>query len=61
MKEMKNINRKNFTKIVKYVNLNSTDVVVTFVLDSFTKFFTGDAKATYIGQGAPYFINADDL
>jgi len=49
MKEMKSINRKNFTKIVKYVNLNSTDVVVTFVLDSFTKFFTGDAKATYIG------------
>lgn len=31
------------------------------MLDSLTKFFTGDSKATYIGQGAAYFMNADDF
>lgn len=61
MKEMKNINAKNLSRIIKYANVHSTDVVVTFVLDSFTKFFTADAKASYIGQGAPFFVNADDL
>ena len=61
MKEMKNINAKNLSRIIKYANVHSTDVVVTFVLDSFTTFFTCDAKASYIGQGAPFFVNADDL
>jgi hypothetical protein len=49
MKEIKNINAKNLSRIIKYANVHSTDVVVTFVLDSFTKFFTCDAKASYIG------------
>jgi hypothetical protein len=61
MKEMKNINKKNFDKITKYAKVNSTDIVVTFVLDSITKFLSGDSKATFIGQGAPYFVNAEDL
>ncbi len=49
MKEMKNINAKNLSRIIKYANVHSTDVVVTFLLDSFTKFFTCDSKASYIG------------
>ena len=61
MKEMKNINKKNFDKITKYAKVNSTDIVVTFVLDSITKFLSGDSKATFIGQGAPYFVDAEDL
>lgn len=61
MKEMKNITQKNFEKITKYAKVHSTDIVVTFVLDSMTKFFTGDSKATFVGQGALYFTNAEDL
>lgn len=61
MKEIKNINHKNIKKITKFTEIFSTDVVTTFVLDSLTKFFTGDSKATYIGQGAAYFMNADDF
>ena len=61
MKEMKNINKKNFDKITKFAKVHSTDVVVTFVLDSMTKFLTGDSKATFIGQGASFFTNADEL
>ena len=49
MKEMKNITKKNFEKITKFARTNSTDVVVTFVLDSMTKFLTGDSKATFVG------------
>lgn len=61
MKEMKNITKKNFDKITKFAKVHSTDVVVTFVLDSMTKFLTGDSKATFIGQGASFFTNADEL
>jgi hypothetical protein len=61
IKEMKNFNKKNFDKITKYAKTNSTDFVVTFVMDSITKFLSGDSKATFIGQGAPYFVDADDL
>lgn len=61
MKEMKNITKKNFEKITKYAKVHSTDIVVTFVLDSMTKFLTGDSKATFIGQGAPFYTSAEDL
>ena len=49
IKEMKNISKKNFNKITMYSKVNSTDIVVTFLLDSITKFLSGDAKATFIG------------
>lgn len=61
MKEMRNIDKKNFEKITKYAKVHATDIVTSFVLDSLTKFLTGDSKATFIGQGAPYFTSADDL
>jgi hypothetical protein len=60
-KELKNINKKNFEKITKYAKVHPGDQVVTFLLDSLTKFFSGDAKATFVSQGAPYFTSADDL
>jgi len=60
-KELKNISKNNFVKITKYAKVHAGDQVVTFLLDSFTKFLSGDAKATFVSQGAPYFTSADDL
>lgn len=44
---MKNITKKNLTKIKKFASSNENDLVVTFVLDSLTKFFTANGKATF--------------
>ena len=57
----KNISKTNFVKITKYAKVHAGDQVVTFLLDSFTKFLSGDVKATFVSQGAPYFTSADDL
>jgi len=46
---MKNISKKNFNKITMYSKVNSTDIVVNFLIDSITKFLSGDSKATFIG------------
>lgn len=46
-KEMKSINKKNLTAIKGYIQKNPNDNVISFVLDSMTKFFTGSATATY--------------
>ena len=35
--------------------------MVSFILDSMTKFFVGSPTATYESQGAEFFTNADDL
>lgn len=60
-KEMKNISKQNLTKIKAFATKNDNDLVVSFLLDSLTKFMTGDDKSTYLGQGVQYFDNADDL
>lgn len=60
-KEMKSIDKKNLAAIKNYIQSNSTDNVVAFVLDSMTKFFTGSSTATYAQQGQSYFTNVDEL
>lgn len=60
-KEMKNIDKKNLAAIKNYIQSNSTDNVVAFVLDSMTKFFTGSSTATYAQQGQSFFTNVDEL
>lgn len=60
-KEMKNINKKNLTAIKGFIQKNPDDNVISFVLDSMTKFFTGSATATYAQQGQSFFSSSDDL
>ena len=46
MKEMRGIEKKNLQRIKKIAEKES-DFVIIFILDSFTKFFTGKKTATY--------------
>jgi len=46
MKEMRGIEKKNLQSIKKFAEKES-DFVIIFILDSFTKFFTGKKTATY--------------
>ncbi len=58
---MKNINKNNLVKIKSYYNKRQDDKVVSFVLDSLTKFLDGNNTATYQANGLSYFTSADDL
>lgn len=49
IKEMLNVNKKNFKKITNYAQEIETDVVVNFLVDSITKFLCCDDKATFLG------------
>lgn len=60
-KEMKNINKKNLAAIKGYIQKNPSDKVVSFVLDSLTKFFVGLSSATYAQQGSTFFTSVEDL
>ena len=46
MKEIRGIEKKNLQSIKKFAEKES-DFVIIFILDSFTKFFTGKKTATY--------------
>jgi hypothetical protein len=48
---MKNITKQNLAKIKTFAGKNENDPVVSFLLDSLTKFITGEEKSTYLGQG----------
>ncbi len=52
---------KNLQQIKTAANKDSTDLVITFLLDSMTKLFTGDKDATYATKGQPFFANIHDL
>jgi hypothetical protein len=52
---MRGIDKKNLDKIKKFSAKNADDIVVNFILDSLTKFFTANKSATYSSQGAVYF------
>lgn len=58
---MKNINKSNLAKIKSYYNKKQDDKIVSFVLDSMTKFLDGNNTATYQANGLSYFTTADDL
>lgn len=60
-KEMKGINKKNLAKIKSFYSKKQDDKVVSFVLDSLTKFLDGNQTATYQANGLSYFTSADDL
>lgn len=60
-KEMKAIDKKNLAAIKSFIQKESNDKVISFVLDSMTKFFAGDANATYASSGSTYFTNVEDL
>ena len=52
---MRGIDKKNIEKIKKFSAKNADDIVVNFILDSLTKFFTADKSATYSSKGTIYF------
>lgn len=52
---------KNLQQIKTAANKDSTDLVITFLLDSFTKLFTGDKDTTYATKGKPFFANIHDF
>jgi hypothetical protein len=58
---MKAINKKNLQAIKAYHKNNDADAVITFVLNSMTKFIMGDSKVSYGQAGAPLFASVDEL
>lgn len=58
---MKGIDKKNLAAIKKFHAQNDTDKVVSFILDSLTRFMKGEPNATYNQAGAALFVNVDDL
>lgn len=61
MKEFKGVTPDKLSRVTKNVRDNGDEEVGIFLLDSLTKFFTGNPDSTYISDGQDFFKTVDDF